>query len=376
MAYLSLSKNDINVLEKIKDPEFDPTAIVPIDSSLSRDPHITDAALYNNIVTSEREILLSFQKLEMQLARLQPKTIADPAAWYREGVSKLEGIIREHPKYASARNNRAQALRRLYGDGLLLAGEGSDQALVPNPPFEDKSNAAKTILDDLDEAIRLLLPATPTTPISPQAAKTLSMSYTQRAAVYHSTVNRFLDTGALAVPSERRESGWTKMDFEQAAAGDFAMGGRYGSEVAKGLAVSVNPTAKLCGQMVVILQPVDNGKKPHQFGHAIVAGIERYPSRITRRMSKDRQDKRNKIKPFIKVINYNHLMPTRYTLELEGLKGVVSADTFKEVSQREDAKKTVKKVFEERYTSGKNRWFFTALTFPLSKWVGGVGLAC
>lgn len=58
-----------------------------------------------------------------------------------------------------------------------------------------------------------------------------------------------------------------------------------------------------------------------------------------------------------------HIMPTRYTLELENLKGVVSADTFKEVSQREDAKKTVKKAFEERYTSGKNRWFFTPLQF-------------
>lgn len=55
-------------------------------------------------------------------------------------------------------------------------------------------------------------------------------------------------------------------------------------------------------------------------------------------------------------------MPTRYTLELEGLKGVVTADTFKEVSQREDAKKTVKKALEERYTSGKNRWFFTPLS--------------
>lgn len=54
-------------------------------------------------------------------------------------------------------------------------------------------------------------------------------------------------------------------------------------------------------------------------------------------------------------------MPTRYTLELEGLKGVLSNDTFKEVSQREDAKKTVKKALEERYQSGKNRWFFTPL---------------
>ena len=96
-------------------------------------------------------------------------------------------------------------------------------------------------------------------------------------------------------------------------------------------------------------------------------------------MSKTRQAKRSKVKPFIKTINYNHLskerchylkrmtnefvsVPTRYTLELEGLKGVISNDTFKEVSQREDAKKQVKKALEERYTSGKNRWFFTPLS--------------
>lgn len=120
---------------------------------------------------------------------------------------------------------------------------------------------------------------------------------------------------------------------------------------------------------VVIIQPQDTGNKSHPYPHALVAGIERYPSQITRRMSKSRQDKRSKVKPFIKVINYNHLMPTRYTLELEGLKGVVTADTFKEVSQREDAKKTVKKALEERYTSGKNRWFFTPLsTFGHIPW--------
>lgn len=79
-------------------------------------------------------------------------------------------------------------------------------------------------------------------------------------------------------------------------------------------------------------------------------------------MSKARQSKRSKVKPFIKTINYTHLLPTRYTLELEGLKGVVTNDTFKEVSQREEAKKTVKKALEERYTSGKNRWFFTPLS--------------
>lgn len=63
------------------------------------------------------------------------------------------------------------------------------------------------------------------------------------------------------------------------------------------------------------------------------------------------------------VINYNHLMPTRYALELDGLKGTVSTDTFKEPSQREEAKKVVKKLFEERYLSGKNRYLFTPLRF-------------
>lgn len=63
------------------------------------------------------------------------------------------------------------------------------------------------------------------------------------------------------------------------------------------------------------------------------------------------------------IVVDTHIMPTRYTIELENLKGVLTADTFKEVSQREDAKKTVKKAFEERYQSGKNRWFFTPLQF-------------
>lgn len=112
---------------------------------------------------------------------------------------------------------------------------------------------------------------------------------------------------------------------------------------------------------VVIIQPYDAGSKSHPFSYTLVAGIERYPLKVTRRMGQKKIEKRSRIKPFIKVVNYNHLMPTRYTLELEGLKGVVTQDTFKEVSQREDAKKTIKKALEDRYTSGKNRWFFTPL---------------
>jgi large subunit ribosomal protein L27e len=80
-------------------------------------------------------------------------------------------------------------------------------------------------------------------------------------------------------------------------------------------------------------------------------------------MGTKRVHRRSRVKPFIKVVNYNHLMPTRYTLELEGLKGVVAQDTFKEPEARKEARKTIKKVFEERFQAGKNRWFFQPLRF-------------
>ncbi|KAJ2973592.1 hypothetical protein NQ176_g6518 [Zarea fungicola] len=48
----------------------------------------------------------------------------------------------------------------------------------------------------------------------------------------------------------RPESNWTQYKFQEAASHDLALGGRYGNEIAKNLAVSVNPTAKLCGQIV------------------------------------------------------------------------------------------------------------------------------
>lgn len=67
-------------------------------------------------------------------------------------------------------------------------------------------------------------------------------------------------------------------------------------------------------------------------------------------MGKKRIAKRSKVKPFIKMINYNHLMPTRYALEgIEQIKTQIGNDSLKEVSQREEAKKIVKKSFEEKF---------------------------
>ncbi|KAJ9596250.1 hypothetical protein L9F63_027124, partial [Diploptera punctata] len=51
----------------------------------------------------------------------------------------------------------------------------------------------------------------------------------------------------------------------------------------------------------------DDGTSDKQYGHALVAGIDRYPRRVHKRMSKAKIHKRSKIKPFIKVLQRNRL---------------------------------------------------------------------
>ncbi|KAH6656647.1 hypothetical protein BKA67DRAFT_531907 [Truncatella angustata] len=248
MINISLSRRDANVLEKIKDPESDPSRAVIVEPSLPKDPNITDLSIYERVSKQEKEIVLSMQQLEMQLAGLKAvATTTDPIQEYQTCVSRLGMLITEHPRYASARNNRAQALRRLYGDTILLKAS-SLQALNQDATEEERANAAVAILTDLDEAVSLLTPKTMFGGMSPVAGRTLSLAHTQRAAIYHTTAKSF--SAGLQDLGERKETDWSKVDFETAASRDFAFGGRYGNEVAKGLAVATNPTAKLCGQMV------------------------------------------------------------------------------------------------------------------------------
>ncbi|KAF6821211.1 Tetratricopeptide repeat protein 36-like protein [Colletotrichum sojae] len=250
MASLLLSRHDVHVLEKIKDPEFDPSTNALLDLSLPRDPQITENSIYERVIQKERLIILEMQHLELQLAGLRPKTVTEPAHEYRALLMKLDDFILEFPNYASARNNRVQTLRRLYGDTMLLAGApATPQRLIDDPDLTELKQKSKVVLEDVEKSISLLTPHTMFGAISPQAAKTLSLAYTQRAAIYHMTAKLVAGTAVL-VDDDRRESKWTKIEFEEAASRDFAMGGRYGNEIAKGLAVSTNPTARLCGQMV------------------------------------------------------------------------------------------------------------------------------
>jgi hypothetical protein len=247
---MNLTTRDIHVLEKIRDPESNPAAAISIDTSLPSDPHVVDKDIYQHVTQRERDIIASIQRLELQLVRRQSNAGQDLVVEYRRALSSLDNLITEYPEYASARNNRAQVLRRLYGDTVLVVEAGSSlQALVQNPGETERREAAGTALADLDRSISLLSPTSPYASLSQQAAKTLSMAHTQRAAIYHAT-SKLLASPTISIHAGLCESKWTKLEFEEAASRDFALGGRYGNDIAKGLAVTTNPTAKLCGQIV------------------------------------------------------------------------------------------------------------------------------
>eukprot|EP00123_Amoebidium_parasiticum_P000906 comp11830_c0_seq1/m.6460 comp11830_c0_seq1/g.6460 ORF comp11830_c0_seq1/g.6460 comp11830_c0_seq1/m.6460 type:complete len:136 (-) comp11830_c0_seq1:102-509(-) len=119
---------------------------------------------------------------------------------------------------------------------------------------------------------------------------------------------------------------------------------------------------RYAGKKAVIVKNYDDGDKERKYGYAVVAGVERYPLKVTRSMGQKRIAKRSKVKSFVKVVNYSHLMPTRYSLDVD-LKTVVSRDELKDPAAKTKARKEVRKLFEERYKTGKNKWFFEKLRF-------------
>jgi len=253
MASKTLTSHDLNVLEKIKDPESAPSVPLLIDSSLPRDPHVTDPTAYEKIAAAEGEIIKEFQALEARIGSCAP---SDEDAWaqvladYDACISNLAALTTAYPTYASAHNNYAQALRRKYGESVLLRTPRPLPSLAKPPSCSNDatiSTAASTILSSLNTAIALLTPPTPFAAISAQAAKTLSQAHTQRGALYHSTAKQMLADREACL---RIDGHWTAVDLEEMASRDFVMGGRYGNEIARALAVATNPTAKLCGSIV------------------------------------------------------------------------------------------------------------------------------
>ncbi len=70
--------------------------------------------------------------------------------------------------------------------------------------------------------------------------------------------------------------------------------------------------------------------------------------------------KRSKVKPFVKIVNYHHLLPTRYSFDLD-TKHV--QDVIKKPSKRRGAVHKLKTDLVKKFKEAKHAWFFSKLRF-------------
>ncbi|KDO18908.1 hypothetical protein SPRG_15807 [Saprolegnia parasitica CBS 223.65] len=105
---------------------------------------------------------------------------------------------------------------------------------------------------------------------------------------------------------------------------------------------------RYAGRKAIVVKTYDEGHGDRKFGHAIVAGIDRYPRKITRSMGKKKVAKRSKVKPFVKAVNYSDSVTSRYVADID-LKKVLDEEVMATPEARIESRKTIKKVFEDRY---------------------------
>ena len=122
---------------------------------------------------------------------------------------------------------------------------------------------------------------------------------------------------------------------------------------------------RYAGRKAVVVNSVDKATKERPYAHLLIAGVDRYPKRIKSSMPRLKIARRSRIKPFIKVINQAHVLPTRYTMDITlnkvDLRGVINNSNLS--TGRVAVRRNLKSQFENRYRAGITPWFFQKLRF-------------
>ncbi|KAL4805174.1 hypothetical protein BDV18DRAFT_161571 [Aspergillus unguis] len=219
---MSLSTNDSAVLQALFDAESSPSG-VKVDSTLPSLP------AHLNISPQDHAVLQAQEKhiiTPLSSPNISPDTL-------KTAITALDVLIDEHPTYPSAYANRAQAVRML---------------LDSDPESESSTEYLSSVLNDLEKAISLATPLSPTDAISPFQGKLLADSHTHRGYLLLKISKQLKERGQKGVPESLIKIGADRL--EEISSQDFFLGGRYGNKVAQQMAVQTNPYAKMCGAIV------------------------------------------------------------------------------------------------------------------------------
>merc|ERR1719472_721816 len=109
--------------------------------------------------------------------------------------------------------------------------------------------------------------------------------------------------------------------------------------------VIILTNGRFAGKKALVVKTFDEGTKARAFGHCLVAGVAKPPLKVTKAMGKKKVQKRSKCKAFVKYVNYNHLMPTRYVVPTDfDAKSLVTDAQMESHETKAEARKSLKAV--------------------------------
>merc|ERR1712087_1023310 len=69
---------------------------------------------------------------------------------------------------------------------------------------------------------------------------------------------------------------------------------------------------RYAGRKAIIVKSFDHGSPTKRFSHSLVVGLSKIPKKIIKKQSINVKKNKLSIKVFFKMVNYSHLMLTRY----------------------------------------------------------------
>jgi hypothetical protein len=226
---ISLSSKDSAVFHALFDAESSPSSAIQVDPSLPPLPHTSESEL-SGLQESELAAIRPLQQNENESGNT-----ALPRKIIQTSIDDLSAIITNHPNYASAYANRAQALRMLIDSNGDL--------------FDDTNTTNATqLFSDLGQTISLATPKSPAAALSPRQARILADAHTHRGYLLYKAAKLASSDQQRGGPERLRDL--EKDQLEEMASHDFSLGGKYGNKIAQQMAVQTNPYAKMCGAIV------------------------------------------------------------------------------------------------------------------------------
>merc|ERR1712072_450524 len=109
--------------------------------------------------------------------------------------------------------------------------------------------------------------------------------------------------------------------------------------------ITILTGGRYAGKKALVVKTFDEGTKARPFPHCLVAGVAKAPLKVTKNHGKKKLQKRSKCKAFVKYVNYNHMMPTRYVVPTDfDAKALVSDAQMDSHETKAEARKAVKAI--------------------------------